>query len=82
MLYLGEISDFQKKSWEKSIEIINEDNKPVRKSLFAYDEDNDTHCDVYAIPVKLSKMKLENSRSYGDCWLSCKIWDMLGLDKF
>jgi hypothetical protein len=29
VLYLGEISDSQKKSWQKSIEIINEDNKPV-----------------------------------------------------
>ena len=60
VLYLGEISDSQKKSWERSIEIINEDNKLVRKSLFAYDQDNHTHCDVDTIPVKLSKMKLEN----------------------
>lgn len=82
VLYLGEISDSQKKSWEKSIEIINEDNKPVRKSLFAYDEDNQTHCDVDTIPVKLSKMKLENPRSFGDCWLGCQIWDTLGLDTF
>ncbi len=82
VLYLGEISDSQKKSWERSIEIINEDNKPVRKSLFAYDQDNQTHHDVDAIPVKLSKMKLENPRTFGDCWLGCEIWDALGLDKF
>lgn len=82
VLYLGEISDSQKKSWERSIEIINEDNKPVYRSLFAYDEDNDTHCDVDTIPVKLSKMKLENPRTFGDCWLGCEIWDSLGLGKF
>jgi len=82
VLYLGEISDSQKKSWEKSIEIINEDNRPVRKSLFAYDQDSQTHCDVDIIPIKLSEMKLENPRSYGDCWLGCEMWDKLGLDQF
>ncbi len=82
VLYLGEISDSQKKSWEKSIEIINENNQPVRKSLFAYDQDTDTCVDVDAIPVKLSKMKLANPRVFGDCWLGCEIWDMLGLDTF
>ncbi len=82
VLYLGEISDSQKKSWEKSIEIINEDNQPVRKSLFAYDQDNHAHHDVDTIAVKLSKMRLENPRTFGDCWLGCEIWDTLGLDKF
>ena len=37
VLYLGEISDSQKKSWQKSIEILNEDNKPIYKSLFVID---------------------------------------------
>ncbi|AQQ10246.1 Transposase [Sedimentisphaera cyanobacteriorum] len=82
VLYLGEISDSQKKSWQRSIEIINEDNKPVRKSLFAFDQDNHTHHDIDTIPVKLSKMKLNNPRTFGDCWLGCEIWDMLGLDTF
>ncbi|MBN1766065.1 MAG: IS1634 family transposase [Sedimentisphaerales bacterium] len=82
VLYLGEISDSQKKSWEKSIEIINEDNQPVRKSLFAYDQDNHICQDVNTIPIKLSAMKLENPRSFGDCWLGCQIWEMLGLDRF
>ncbi len=72
VLYLGEISDSQK-SWEKSIEIINEDNQPVRKALFACDPDSQTHHEVDTIPVKLSKMKLENPRAYGDCWLGCEI---------
>jgi hypothetical protein len=82
VLYLGEISDCQKKSWEKLIDILTEDNTPVRKSLFAYDRDNRIYHDVDTIPVKLSRMKLDNPRSYGDCWRGCQIWDMLGLDKF
>jgi len=82
VLYLGEISDSQKKSWDKSIEIINEKNKPVHKTLFAL-RDNDEICEnVDAIPIKLSKMKLEKPRAFGDCWLGCEIFDQLGLDTF
>ena len=82
VLYLGEISDSQKKSWQKSIEILNEDNKPIYKSLFAIDNETQTCCDVDTIPIKLSKMKLSRPRTFGDCWLGCEIWDALGLDKF
>jgi len=82
VLYLGEISDSQKKSWQKSIEILNEDNKPIYKSLFAIDNETQACYDVDTIPIKLSKMKLSKPRTFGDCWLGCEIWDQLGLDKF
>jgi transposase len=82
VLYLGEISDSQKKAWQSSIEIINEDNKPVQKTLFAFDEDNKSCHDVDTIPIKLSEMKLQRPRSFGDCWLGCEIWDQLWLDEF
>jgi transposase len=82
VLYLGEISDSQRKAWQRSIEIINEDNKPVHKTLFAFDEDNQSSYDVDTIPVILSKMKLERPRAFGNCWLGCAIWDWLGLDTF
>jgi len=82
VLYLGEISDSQKKAWNKSIKVINEDNKPVYKTLFAQCDGCDTYQDVDAIPIRLSEMKLEKPRSFGDCWLGCEIWDELGLDKF
>jgi transposase len=82
VLYLGEISNSQKKSWQKSIKILNEDNKPSYKSLFAIDNETQVCCDVDTIPVKLSKMKLSKPRTFGDCWLGCEIWNQLGLDKF
>lgn len=82
VLYLGEISDSQKKAWQRSIEVINEDNKPVQKTLFAFDEDNQSYHDVDTIPINLSKMKLERPRSFGDSWLGCEIWDQLGLEQF
>ena len=81
-LHLGEISDSRKKAWQKSIQILNEENKPVYKSLFAVDEATQTCHDVDTIPIKLSKMKLSKPRAFGDCWLGCEIWDQLGLDTF
>ena len=82
VLYLGEISDSQKKSWQKSIKILNENNKPSYKSLFAIDNETQAYYDVDTIPVKLSKMKLSKPRTFGDCWLGCEIWNQLGLDEF
>ena len=82
VLYLGEISDSQKKSWNKSIKILDEQNKPIHKTLFALHDDDDICENIDAIPIKLSQMKLEKPRAFGDCWLGCEIWDQLGLGNF
>ena len=82
VLYLGEISDSQKKSWTKSIKVLNEQNEPVHKTLFALHDEDDICEDVDTIPLKLSEMKLEKPRAFGDCWLGCEIWDQLGLESF
>jgi transposase len=82
VLYLGEISGSQKKSWNKSIKVLNEQNEPVHKTLFALHDDDDICKDVDAIPLRLSGMKLQKPRAFGDCWLGCEIWDQLGLDTF
>ena len=82
VLYLGEISDSQKKSWYKSIKVLNEQNQPVHKTLFALHDDDDVCENIDAIPLRLSEMKLEKPRAFGDCWLGCEIWNQLGLDTF
>ncbi|MCD6249407.1 MAG: IS1634 family transposase [candidate division Zixibacteria bacterium] len=82
VLYLGEISDSQKKSWNKSIKVLNEQNEPVHKTLFALHDVDDICENVDAIPLKLSGIKLEKPRAFGDCWLGCEVWDQLGLDTF
>lgn len=82
VLYLGEISDSQKKSWNKSIKVLNEQNKPVHKTLFALHDDDDICENIDAIPLRLSGMTLQKPRAFGDCWVGCKIWEQLGLDKF
>lgn len=82
VLYLGEISDSQKRSWNNSIKVINEQNEPVHKTLFALHDEDDLCENSDAIPLKLSGMKLHKPRAFGDCWLGCQIWDQLGLDRF
>jgi transposase len=34
------------------------------------------------VQVKLSEMKLERARPYGNCWLGCELWRQLQLDRF
>ncbi len=82
VLYLGEISGSQKKSWNKSIKVLNEQNEPIHKTLFALHDDDDICKDIDAIPLRLSGMKLQKPRAFGDCWLGCEIWDQIGLNVF
>ncbi len=82
VLYLGEITSDQKRSWRKTLEIFDTDqNKPIYKSLFAT-EDRSGCEDVDVIPVRLSQLTLSSPRTFGDCWLGCQIWDELQLDLF
>lgn len=82
VLYLGEISDSQKKSWNKSIQVLNEENQPVQKTLFALHDDETVCENVDAIPLRISAIQLSKPRAFGDCWLGCEIWNLLGLETF
>ena len=82
VLYLGEISDSQKKSWNKSIKVLNEDNQPVQKTLFAFHDEEAIYENIDAIPLRISAIQLSRPRAFGDCWLGCEIWGQLGLDQF
>lgn len=82
VLYLGEITSSQEKAWRKTLEVFDADqNRPVHRYLFAT-EDETTCQDIDAIVVHLSQLTLSNPRTFGDCWLGCRIWDELQLDAF
>lgn len=82
VLYLGEINDAQRDSWQKSIEVFDQEAEEMRQlSLFPEDRlVGDDDLDV--VQVKLSQMELRRPRSFGDCWLVCHLWKELGLDRF
>jgi transposase len=82
VLYLGEINDSQQSAWRKTLEVFDEQQQRLTPlSLFA--EDRPVPADaVDSVQVKLSEMKLERARAYGNCWLGCQLWQQLQLDQF
>ena len=82
VLYLGEINTSQQAAWRKTLEVFDEQEgcyKPV--SLFP--EEREVPADALdSIQVKLSGMKLERPRAYGNCWLGCQMWEQLELNQF
>jgi transposase len=82
VLYLGEINDSQQSAWRKTLEVFDEQQQRLTSlSLFA--EDRPVPADaIDSVQVKLSEMKLERARAYGNCWLGCQLWQQLQLDQF
>jgi len=82
VLYLGEINDAQQAAWRKSLEVINEANQ-LTEQICLFPEDRDIPPDVLnGLQVKLSELRLERPRVFGDCWLGCRLWDELQLGPF
>src|SRR5712692_2688668 len=82
VLYLGEINDSQQAGWRKTLEVFDEEqHRYTPLSLFP--EDRPVPADALdAVQVKLSEMKLERARPYGNCWMGCELWRQLELDRF
>jgi transposase len=82
VLYLGEINDSQQAAWRKTLEVFDEQQcRYTALSLFP--EDRPVPADaIDSVQVKLSEMKIERARPYGNCWLGCELWRQLQLDRF
>ena len=82
VLYLGEINDSQQSAWRKTLAVFDEQQQQITSlSLFA--EDRPVPADaIDSVQVKLSEMKLERARPYGNCWLGCELWRQLQLNQF
>jgi len=82
VLYLGEINDSQEAAWRRSIEVFDEEVQDHRQiSLFP--DDRPVPADeLNALSLRLSEMRLERPRRFGDCWLGCWLWQELGLEEF
>jgi transposase len=51
--------------------------------LSLFPEDRPVPADaIDSVQVKLSEMKLERARTYGNCWSGCELWRQLQLDQF
>ena len=82
VLYLGEINDSQQVAWRKTLEVFDEQQRRYTP-LSLFPEDRPVPADALdSVQVKLSEMKLERARPYGNCWLGCELWRQLQLDRF
>jgi len=82
VLYLGEINDSQQASWRRTLEVFDEEQQRYTP-LSLFPEDRPVPADaIDSVQVKLSEMKLERARPYGNCWLGCELWRQLQLDRF
>lgn len=81
-LYLGEINDSQRESWHKTVELF-EDGRPSAKTMALFPEHHSVAINNEdVVQIRLKDMELHRPRQWGACWLSCRLYKQLGLDKF
>jgi hypothetical protein len=82
VLYLGEVNDQQKSTWERALNVFDETNGVMRQMEFLPEDREITAGEVDAVQVRLSAMSLERPRQWGACWLANSLWCQLHLDRF
>ena len=82
VLYLGEVNDRQKSSWERAVSVFDESSGTVRPLELLPEDRVITESEVDAVRVRLSAMSLEHPRQWGACWLADTLWRQLHLDDF
>ncbi len=83
VLYLGEIGDGQHDDWSRAIEAFDEDaQRHTQLSLFSADRELPSQAEGHGVQVRLDAMELHRPRQWGACWLSCELYEQLGLGQF
>jgi Transposase DDE domain len=84
VLHLGELNTNQLERWQRTIEVIAEDGRRHQMRLFAERRGEQA---VAVAPedvaeVLLSSLVVRRPRSFGACWIGCKVFEQLGLREF
>jgi len=83
VVYLGEINDSQRESCLRCIEAFDVTNcRQTRLALFPADRPIPAHAAEYGVQVKLGEFSLRHPRQWGACWVFCREWEELHLDRF
>ena len=83
VLYLGEINDSQRDAWCRVIEAFDEDSHLHRQlALFPAERAMPEHAKAYGVQVRLDAMQLHRPRQWGACFLACRLYEQLELDRF
>jgi hypothetical protein len=76
--YLGELTESEQDGWAKLGSHLDGEAKARRPQLTFFDP---PRRDDEPLLVKLSSIRLERTRDFGDVWLAWGLWRMLGLDE-
>jgi transposase len=83
VLYLGDINDSQRDAWCRVIEAFDEDSRLHRQlALFPAERAVPEHAKAYGLQVRLDAMQLHRPRQWGACFLACRLYEQLELDRF
>jgi len=82
VLYLGEVNDQQRVSWERAVSVIDETSGECRQLSLIPADRVISAAEVDALPIRLSALRLEHPRQWGGCWLADALWRELHLDTF
>jgi transposase len=81
--YLGELAPGEQSGWSKLGSHLENKPSPRHRQLAFFDPPRrDTPQNDEPLLVKLSSIKLQRTRDFGDVWLAWGLWRMLGLDEF
>jgi transposase len=83
VLYLGEINGGQREAWCHLIDAFDEGSQQHRQfALFPADSEVPASAHGYGVQVRLDAMELHRPRQWGACWLACRLYEQLALDRF
>jgi len=81
LLNLGELNTTQREHWQRTIEVIEENGQASQKRLFTDCQgplpEGEDICEV-----RLSTLRVRKPRQFGNCWLGCRLFEELQLDRF
>jgi transposase len=79
--YLGELNHSAQARWLKAIEVFNEQGERRQLKLFPSDVEPPEN-DPDVARVRVSQVRFERVRQFGNCFLGLELWKRLGLDEF
>jgi transposase len=80
--YLGELTDGEQDGWAKLGSHLDGETQARRPQRTFFDPPRrDEPRDDESLLVKLSSIRLERTRDFGDVWLAWGLWRTLGLDE-
>lgn len=80
--YLGELKPTQQAGWAQLGQHLAGEERARRPQLSLFDPPRyDEPADEEPVLVRLSRIRLERTRDFGDVWLAWGLWRMLALDE-